>query len=64
MRRSLTITTAALAITFSAAAGPAHAASAPPPEPLNSIKAVVVLIGANDYGLTAPPRTVAHIRGP
>ena len=53
MRRSATLTAAALALALGAAAGPAQAASEPAPEQKN-IKAVVVLIGANDYGLVAP----------
>ena len=50
MRLPITLTTAALAIAF--AAGPANAA--PSTEQQKSIKGVVVLIGANDYGLVAP----------
>jgi uncharacterized protein (DUF1501 family) len=49
MRLPITLTTAALAIAF--AASPASAA--PSTEQQKSIKAVVVLIGANDYGLVA-----------
>jgi len=52
MRLSLTIATAALAIAF--AAGPAQADAAPSAEQQKSISGVVVLIGANDYGLLAP----------
>jgi hypothetical protein len=65
MTRSATLTTAALAIAIGAA-GPAQAATEPPPEQQKTIKAVVVLIGANDYGLVAPApaRAAAYIRGP
>ena len=52
MKRPITLTAAALATAF--AAGPARADSAVPTEQQKDIKAVVVLIGANDYGLTAP----------
>jgi hypothetical protein len=52
MRLPLTITAAALAVTF--AAGPAQADAAPSSEPQRSTNGVVVLIGANDYGLLAP----------
>jgi hypothetical protein len=53
MRRPITLlAAAALATAF--AAGPAQADSAPATEHQKNIKAVVVLIGANDYGLTAP----------
>ena len=52
MRLPITLTTAALAI--ACAAGPAQADSAPSTERPENIKGVVVLIGANDYGLVAP----------
>jgi hypothetical protein len=52
MRLPITITTAALAIAF--AAGPAQADAAPSTEPQKSTSGVVVLIGANDYGVLAP----------
>ena len=52
MRLPITITTAALAIAF--AAGPAQADAAPSTEPQKSTNGVVVLIGANDYGVLAP----------
>src|SRR4051812_14703437 len=52
MRLSLTLTTAALATAF--AAGPAQADAAASTEQQKSSKAVVVLIGANDYGFVAP----------
>jgi hypothetical protein len=52
MRLPLTITTAALAITL--AAGTAQAAAATPTEQQKATNGVVVLIGANDYGLLAP----------
>jgi hypothetical protein len=52
MRLPITLTAAALAIAF--AAGPAQANAAPSAEQQKSTKAVVVLIGANDYGLVAP----------
>ncbi len=51
MRLPITLITAALAIAF--AAGPAQADSAPPTRQ-KSINGVVVLIGANDYGVVAP----------
>jgi hypothetical protein len=54
MRRPITLTTAALAIAIGVAAGPAQADSAPSTGEQKNIKAVVVLIGANDYGLVAP----------
>jgi len=54
MRLPITITTAALAIGF--AAGSAQANAAPPTEPQKSTNGVVVLIGANDYGVVAPVR--------
>jgi uncharacterized membrane protein len=61
MTRSITLTTAALAIAFAAAAaaGPAQAASATSPEHQKDAKGVVVLIGANDYGVVAPTPTRA-----
>jgi hypothetical protein len=52
MRLPITLITAALAIAF--AAGPAQADSAPPTQQQKSIHGVVVLIGANDYGVLAP----------
>ena len=52
MRLPLAITTAALAIAF--AAGPAQADAASSTEQQKSTNGVVVLIGANDYGLLAP----------
>ena len=52
MRRPITFTAAVLALAF--AAGPAQAGAATSPEQQKNIKAVVVLIGANDYGLAAP----------
>jgi hypothetical protein len=52
MRLPLAITTAALAIAF--AAGPAQANAASSTEQQKSTNGVVVLIGANDYGLLAP----------
>ena len=52
MRLPITVTTAALAIAF--AAGPAQADAAPSTEPQKSTSGVVVLIGANDYGVLAP----------
>ena len=53
MRLPITITTAALAI--ASAAGPAQAdAATPSTEPQKSTNGVVVLIGANDYGVLAP----------
>jgi len=54
MRLPLTLTAAALAIAF--AAGPAQADSSLPPQPPTSTQGVVVLIGANDYGVVAPVR--------
>ena len=54
MRRPITLAAVAAALAFAVAAGPAQADSAPSTEQQKSIKAVVVLIGANDYGLTAP----------
>ena len=59
MRRPITLTAAALAIALCGAAGPARADSAPSTEQQKNIKAVVVLIGANDYGLVAPVPTRA-----
>jgi hypothetical protein len=47
------VTLSALAVACFGAAGTAQAAEDPPP-PQKHIKAVVVLIGANDYGLVAP----------
>jgi hypothetical protein len=52
MRLPITLTTAALGFAF--AAGPAQAHSAPSTEQQKSGKAVVVLIGANDYGVVGP----------
>jgi hypothetical protein len=61
MRRPITVTTAALAIAIGGAAGTAQAAPEPSTEQEKSIKAVVVLIGANDYGIVAPvPGKVAE----
>ena len=51
MRLPIILTTAALTLAF--AAGPAQADAAPSTEQQKS-KAVVVLIGANDYGVVAP----------
>ena len=52
MRLPIALTTAALAIAF--AAGPAEANAAPPTQQQKSSNGVVVLIGANDYGVVAP----------
>jgi hypothetical protein len=52
MRRPITFIAVALASAIAAA--PAHAGPPPSAEQQKDIKAVVVLIGANDYGLTAP----------
>jgi hypothetical protein len=52
MRLPLALTTAALAIAF--AAGPAQADSSLPTQQPRSTQGVVVLIGANDYGVVAP----------
>jgi hypothetical protein len=52
MRLPITLITAALAVAF--AAGPAEAGSARPTQQQKSINGVVVLIGANDYGVVAP----------
>ena len=52
MRLPLTLTTAAVAIAL--AAGPAQADSSVPTQPPRSAQGVVVLIGANDYGVVAP----------
>jgi hypothetical protein len=52
MRLPITLTAAALAIAF--AAGPAQADSARTTQQQQSINGVVVLIGANDYGVVAP----------
>ena len=73
MRRSATLTTAALALALGATAGPAQAASEPTAATaqaaskpfdgtliaadFNHYTAVVVLIGANNYGLVAPNPT-------
>ena len=52
MRLPITITAVAVALAF--AAGPAQADAAPSTEPHKSTNGVVVLIGANDYGVLAP----------
>jgi hypothetical protein len=52
MRLPLALTAAALATAF--AAGPAQADSSLPTQPPRSTQAVVVLIGANNYGVVAP----------
>ena len=57
MRFPITLTIAALATAF--AAGPAQADSAPPTRQHESSDGVVVLIGANDYGVVAPKATRA-----
>ena len=54
MRLPITLITAALAVAF--AAGPAQADSAPPTQQQKSTNGVVVLIGANDYGVVASGR--------
>lgn len=59
MRRPISLTIAALALAFGVAAGPAQADSAPSTEQ-KQIKAVVVLIGANDYGLVPVPTRAAE----
>ena len=51
MRLPITLTTAALAVAF--AAGPAQADPARPTQQQTSTNGVVVLIGANDYGVVA-----------
>jgi hypothetical protein len=52
MRLPITLIVAALASAF--AAGPAQADSARPTPQQQSSDGVVVLIGANDYGIVAP----------
>ncbi len=52
MRFPITLIIAAVAIAF--AAGPAQANSAPPTQQPKGSNGVVVLIGANDYGVVAP----------
>ena len=60
MRRPISLTIAALALAFGVAAGQAQADSAPSAEQQKHIKAVVVLIGANDYGLVPVPTRAAE----
>jgi hypothetical protein len=57
MRLPITLSIAALAIAL--AAGPAQADSAPPTRQQESIDGVVVLIGANNYGVVASGDTRA-----
>jgi hypothetical protein len=52
MKRLMTLA-AAVAVAFCGAAGTAQADT---PAPASNIKAVVVLIGANDYGFVPPRR--------
>jgi hypothetical protein len=57
MRLPITLIVSALATAF--AASSAQADSAPPTRQQESSDAVVVLIGANDYGVVAPGATRA-----
>ena len=52
MRLPITLMVTAVASAF--AAGPAQADSAPPTPQRESSDGVIVLIGANDYGVVAP----------